>query len=415
MPTYSYKALDKGGKEIKGSIEATGEEAVVERLRSMGYYVTQVNRQKGSVGQADLMDLPLVRAIGKVLSRGKVGLKHISAFSRQLATLIGAGLPLLRSLQILQEQVEDRNLKEALDGITESVEGGSTLSEAMAKYPRIFNRLYVNMVRAGEIGGALERVLDRLATFQEKAQAIRSKVKGAMFYPVSVLTICFGVVGVILVFVVPKFVEMYEGMGGELPWMTQLLADLGEGLVTYWYAPVLFVVGMIMFFKTVNSIDQGRYILDKIKLRLPIFGSIIQKSSIANFARTFGTLLDTGVPILQTLLIVKDTSSNEVVARAMVEIHSSIRDGDTISEPMKSFPVFPPLVVHMIAVGEETGAIDKMLLKIAEAYEREVDDAIEGMSKLIEPLLIVVLGGIIGTVVVALYLPIFNISQQIKT
>lgn len=415
MPTYSYKALDKGGKEIKGSIEATGEEAVVERLRSMGYYVTQVNRQKGGVGQVDLMDLPLIRAIGKVLTRGKVGLKHVSAFSRQLATLIGAGLPLLRSLQILQEQVEDRNLKEALDGITEAVEGGSTLSEAMAKYPKIFNRLYVNMVRAGEIGGALERVLDRLALFQEKAQAIRSKVKGAMWYPISVLSICFIVVGVILVFVVPKFVEMFEGMGGELPWLTQMLANTGEALVVYWYAPILFVVGIIFFFKMVNKIDQGRYILDKIKLRLPIFGSIIQKSSIANFARTFGTLLDTGVPILQTLLIVKDTSSNEVVARAMVEIHSSIRDGDTISEPMKSFPIFPPLVVHMIAVGEETGAIDKMLLKIAESYEREVDDAVDGMSKLIEPLLIVVLGGVIGTVVVALYLPIFTISQQIKT
>ncbi|MGC9329478.1 MAG: type II secretion system F family protein [Candidatus Hinthialibacter sp.] len=415
MPTYSYKALDKGGKEIKGSIEATGEEAVVERLRSMGYYVTQVNRQKGGVGQVDLMDLPLIRAIGKVLTRGKVGLKHVSAFSRQLATLIGAGLPLLRSLQILQEQIEDRNLKEALDGITEAVEGGSTLSEAMAKYPKIFNRLYVNMVRAGEIGGALERVLDRLALFQEKAQAIRSKVKGAMWYPISVLSICFIVVGVILVFVVPKFVEMFEGMGGELPWLTQMLANTGEALVVYWYAPILFVVGIIFFFKMVNKIDQGRYILDKIKLRIPIFGSIIQKSSIANFARTFGTLLDTGVPILQTLLIVKDTSSNEVVARAMVEIHSSIRDGDTISEPMKSFPIFPPLVVHMIAVGEETGAIDKMLLKIAESYEREVDDAVDGMSKLIEPLLIVVLGGVIGTVVVALYLPIFTISQQIKT
>lgn len=415
MPTYSYKALDKGGKEIRGSIEATGEEAVVERLRTMGYYVTQVSKHKQGVGQVDLADLPIVRGIQKIISRGKVSLKHISAFSRQLATLIGAGLPLLRSLQILQEQVEDKNLKDALDGIVESVEGGSTLSEAMAKFPKIFNRLYVNMIKAGEIGGALEQVLDRLALFQEKSQAVRSKVKGAMWYPLVVITIALSVVAVILIFVVPKFADMFSGLGGELPYLTQILVDFSDNLVIYWYIPLLVIVGIIVFFKLVGSTNSGRYMIDKALLRFPIFGTIIQKSAIARFARTFGTLLDTGVPILQTLLIVKDTSGNEVVSRAMIEIHSSIRDGDTVSEPMKSFPIFPPLVVHMIAVGEETGALDKMLIKVAEAYEREVDDAVEGLAKLIEPLLIVVLGGIIGFVVVALYLPIFTISNQIKT
>ncbi len=414
MPSYSYKALDKGGKEIKGSIEATGEEAVVERLRSMGYYVTQINRQKSSVGQVDLADLPIFRFIGKIISRGKVSLRHISAFSRQLATLIGAGLPLLRSLQILQEQVEDKNLQEALDGIVEGVEGGDTLSEAMAKYPRIFNRLYVNMVKAGEIGGALEQVLDRLAMFQEKAQAVRSKVKGAMWYPMVVITIALSVVAVILIFVVPKFASMFEGLGGELPWLTQKLVDFSDGLVLYWYIPLLGIIGTIVFFNMINKTGQGRYIIDKAMLRLPVFGVIAQKSAIARFARTFGTLLDTGVPILQTLLIVKDTSGSEVISRAMIDIHSSIRDGDTVSEPMKAFPIFPPLVVHMIAVGEETGALDQMLIKVAEAYEREVDDAVDGLAKLIEPLLIVMLGGIIGTVVVALYLPIFTITQQIK-
>ncbi len=413
MPTYSYKALDKGGKEIKGNIEATGEEAVVERLRSMGYYVTQVNRQKQGVGQVDIMDLPIVRMLGKIISRGKVNLKNLSAFSRQLATLIGAGLPLLRSLQILQEQVEDKNLKEALDGITASVEGGSTLSEAMAKYPRIFNRLYVNMVKAGEIGGALEQVLDRLALFQEKSQAVRSKVKGAMWYPAVVITIALGVVAVIMIFVVPKFAEMFSGMGADLPYPTQVLVNLSEGLVERWYVPLIAIVGFIALLKVMNTTDMGRYILDRIKLKLPIFGQIVQKSAVARFARTFGTLLDTGVPILQTLIIVKDTSGNEVISRAMVDIHASIRDGDTVAEPMKSFPIFPPLVVHMVAVGEETGALDQMLIKVAEAYEREVDDAVDGLAKLIEPLLIVLLGGIIGGVVVALYLPIFNVANVI--
>ncbi len=414
MATFSYKALDKGGKEIKGSIDATGEEAVVERLRSMGYFVTQISKHKQGVGQVDLLDLPIFRWIGRVITRGKVSLKNQSAFSRQLATLIGAGLPLLRSLQILHEQVEDGNLKEALDGIIASVEGGSSLSEAMAKYPRIFNRLYVNMVKAGEIGGALEQVLDRLAMFQEKSQAVRSKVKGAMWYPAVVITIAMSVVSIIMIFVVPKFASMFESLGGDLPGPTQMLINVSDGLKNYWYIPLASIIGLIVLFKIIVSKPAGRYVVDRVLLRMPVFGSIIQKSAIARFTRTFGTLLDTGVPILQTLVIVKDTSGNEVVSRAMVEIHSSIRDGDTVSEPMKQFPVFPPLVCHMIAVGEETGQLDKMLLKVAEAYEREVDDAVDGLAKLIEPLLIVMLGGIVGTVVVCLYLPIFSITNQIK-
>ncbi len=413
MPTFSYKALDKGGKEIKGSIEATGEEAVVERLRSMGYFVTQVNRSKQGVGQVDIFDIPLIRSLGKIITRGKVSLRHVSAFSRQLATLIGAGLPLLRSLQILQEQVEDKNLKEALDGITASVEGGSSLSEAMAKYPKIFNRLYVNMVKAGEIGGALEQVLDRLALFQEKSQAVRSKVKGAMWYPAVVISIAMTVVAVILIWVVPNFETMFEGFGAELPGPTRILINISDALVTNWYLIPVFIVGMIILYKVVSSTNTGRYFLDKAFLKLPIFGSIIQKSAVARFSRTFGTLLDTGVPILQTLIIVKDTSGNEVVSRAMIDIHASIRDGDTVSEPMKQFSIFPPLVVHMIAVGEETGALDKMLIKVADAYEREVDDAVDGLAKLIEPLLIVGLGGVIGAIVVCLYLPIFSISNAI--
>lgn len=414
MATFSYKALDKSGKEIRGSIEATGEDAVVERLRSMGYYVTQVNKHKTGLGQADLNDLPIVRMFQKIISRGKVGLKHMAAFSRQLATLIGAGLPLLRSLQILGEQVEDRNLKDAIHSLQDDVEAGNSLSEAMAKHPRIFNRLYVNMVKAGEIGGALETVLDRLALFQEKSQAVRSKVKGAMWYPIVVIGIALIVVAVILIFVVPKFAEMFEGLGGELPFLTQMLVDFSDGLVLYWYYPLATIVGFIMLLNMMSRFPTGRYIIDRILLRLPVFGTIVQKSAIARFARTFGTLLDTGVPILQTLLIVKDTSGNEVISRAMIEIHSSIRDGDTVSEPMKSFPIFPPLVVHMIAVGEETGALDGMLIKVADHFEREVDDAVDGLAKLIEPLLIVMLGGIIGTVVVALYLPIFTITNQIQ-
>lgn len=414
MAMYQYKALDKGGKEVRGSIDATGEEAVVERLRGMGYFATEISRTKTGVGQMDLAELPIIRGINRIISRGKVGLKDLSAFTRQLATLIGAGLPLMRSMQILYEQVENKNLKEAIQDITASVEGGSTLSEAMGKHPRIFNRLFVNMIKAGEIGGALEQVLERLALFSEKAAAVRSKVKGAMWYPAVVICIAGGVVTIILMFVVPKFATMFSDLGGDLPALTQYLVDFSDWIVGNWWKPILGIIGMIIALRMINSTSSGAYVIDRIKLKLPVFGVILQKSALARFARTFGTLLDTGVPILQTLVIVKDTSGSEVIARAMVDIHASIRDGDTVHEPMKTFPVFPPLVVHMIAVGEETGSLDKMLIKVAEAYEREVDDAVDGMAKLIEPLLIVGLGGVIGTIVVALYLPIFNIANVIK-
>ncbi len=414
MPQYTYKALDKGGKEIRGTIDSTSEEAVVERLRSMGYFATEVTQVKTGMGQADLGDLAIFRVIGKAISRGKVGLRDLSTFTRQLATLVGAGLPLLRGLQILGEQIENKNLKEALDGLTADVEAGATLSEAMAKWPKIFNKLFVNMIKAGEIGGALEQVLERLALFNEKSAAVRSKVKGAMIYPVVVIGIALTVVGIILIKVVPKFKEMFEGMGAELPALTQALVDVSEWVAANWYYLPVGLIAFIIAFRMFGSTSFGALMLDRIKLRLPVFGTIIQKSCIARFSRTFGTLLDTGVPILQTLVIVRETAGNEVLARAMHDIQASIRDGDTVSEPMRKFPIFPSMVVHMIAVGEETGALDKMLVKVAETYEREVDDAVDGMAKLIEPLMIVVLGGLIGGVVVALYLPIFTVGDAIK-
>jgi len=270
------------------------------------------------------------------------------------------------------------------------------------------------MIKAGELGGALETVLERLALFSEKSAAVRSKVKGAMWYPAVVITIAMTVVCIIMIFVVPKFAEMFSGLGADLPVLTQYLIDFSGWIVVNWWKPLAVIIGVITALKLFTSTEFGAYIMDCVKLRLPVFGTILQKSAVARFARTFGTLLDTGVPILQALLIVKDTAGNEVISRATVDIHASIRDGDTISEPMRAFPVFPPLVVHMIAVGEETGALDKMLIKVAEAYEREVDDAVDGLAKLIEPLLIVMLGGIIGTVVVALYLPIFSVTNAIK-
>ena len=419
MAQFSYKAMDRGGKEIKGTIDANTEDIVVERLRGMGYYPTEVKRLKASAAtQADVFDLPILRNIVKLINRGTVGNKHMMAFTRQLATLIGAGLPLLRSLRILEEQTAHKNLKEAVTGVADDVEAGATFSEALAKWPKIFNKLYVNMVKAGEIGGALETVLDRLAVFAEKAAAIRSKVKGAIMYPVIVMIIATLVLTVIMVWVVPQFTKIFLDLGGpgtRLPGPTEFLRMISLFIVNRWYVGIGAIIAIVLIFRAVNRTQRGKFIIDTLTLKLPVFGSLVQKAAIARFSRTFGTLLATGVPILQALVIVKDTSGNEVVARAVIEVHKSIRDGETISEPLKGFPnVFPPLVVHMIAVGEETGAIDQMLYKVAEAYEREVDDMVDGLAKLIEPLLIVFLGVIIGFIVIALYLPIFKIGQLIK-
>ncbi len=413
MAAFSYRAMDRAGKEIKGQIEASTEEVVIDRLRGMGYFPTEVKRAKDNLGEVGLEELPGIKQLMKLLTRGKVPLKSIMPFTRQLAVLVGAGLPLLRSLRILSEQTSSANLKEALLGISHEIESGNTLSEGMAKYPRVFDRLFVNMIRAGEIGGALEQVLERLAIFAEKSAAIRSKVKAAMFYPIFAGGISTVLLVGIMGWVVPNFVGVYEELGAELPGMTQLLIDISDMIVYRYWAVAMFFVFFIIIWKVIRKYDWGLYATDSFKLRMPIFGTILQKAAIAKWARTFSTLLEAGVPILQTLTIVKDTSGNEVVSRAVLEVHNSIKEGETISEPLKKFSIFPPLVTHMVAVGEETGSIDSMLIKVAEFYEREVDDAVDGLSKLIEPLLIVFLGGIIGFIVIALYLPVFNLVNEL--
>jgi type IV pilus assembly protein PilC len=413
MPAWAYRAMDRAGKEIRGTIEASNEELVIDRLRGMGYFPTEVKKAKGDLAKVALEEMPGIKQVMKVLTRGKVPLKQMMPFTRQLAVLIGAGLPLLRGIRILAEQSESANLKNALHGIANEIESGNTLSEGMAKYPAVFDRLFVNMIRAGEIGGALEQVLERLAVFAEKSSAIRSKIKAAMWYPAFVMLIAGSILTGILVFIVPQFTGIYEELDATLPAMTQLLIDLSDIAVNRFWVVILTIVFIVMIWKLVRKYEWGRYGTDSVLLRMPVMGKILQKASVARWARTFATLLEAGVPILQTLMIVKDTSGNEVISRAVIEVHDSIKEGETISDPLKKFSIFPPLVTHMVAVGEETGAIDTMLNKVAEFYEREVDDAVDGLAKLIEPLLIAFLGGIIGFVVIALYLPVFSLVDQI--
>ncbi len=410
MPEYNYLAMDRGGKQIKGVIEAPSEEAIIEKLRGMGYYPMDVALNKKGAGDLDLMQMPGIRNI-----IGRVKQKDIMAFTRQLATLIDAGLPILRSLHILEDQTESPVFKIKIRQIAEDIESGSSLAEALDRHPKQFDNLYVSMVRAGELGGVLEAVLNKVAQFLEKRAYMKSKIKSAMMYPVVVMVVATVIVGVILIFILPKFQDMFAQLGAEsLPGPTQFLVDVSWALTEQLPMVILGGVLIVAVYMRVNKTREGKHIIDKMKLKIPVFGMLLRKSSIVRFAETLATLIHAGVPILQSLDIVRDTSGNEVVARAMDDVYDSVKDGETIHEPLSEAKVFPPLVIHMVAVGEETGAIDSMLNKVAEAYTREVDDTVEGLTALLEPLMVVFLGITVGGIVICLYLPLFEIGNHIK-
>lgn len=409
MPEFSYEALDKGGKQVKGLIDASSEEVIIEKLRDMGYYPLKVTpNKKKSAAKSDLTALPILRVYFH-----RVKTKHVCTFTRQLATLIDAGLPIMRSLTILREQVESVVFKDKIAMMGREIESGSSLSDAMSKHPKIFDRLYVNMVRAGEIGGVLEAVLNRIAEFLEKSQALKGKVKSAMMYPLVVMSLATLIVSGILIFIIPQFQDMFAQLGGKLPAPTQFLVDASYILLHRSYLVVIAIVLIVAFFKWLNKSPSRKYYLDAYKLKMPVFGDLFRKIAIARFAGTLSTLINAGVPILQALDIVRDSSGNEVISRAMSEVYQSVKDGETIHEPLSKCPVFPPLVVHMVAVGEETGAIDQMLTKVSEAYEREVDDTVSALTSIMEPVLIVFLGTIVGGIVIALYLPLFMIPKLV--
>ena len=410
MAEFSYEALDKGGKQVKGVIEAGSEEVIYEKLRDMGYYPIDVRaNKKKSAAQADISALPGLRIFFH-----RIKAKHIMTFTRQLATLIDAGLPIMRSLNILHEQVESVNFKDKISEMARDIESGSSLSEAMAKHPKVFDKLYVNMVRAGELGGVLEQVLNRIAEFLEKREALKGKVKSAMMYPVVVIVLATGILAFILIMIIPKFEAIFKELGAELPWITQMLVDLSFILVNRIWIPILIIVALVVFYVQMNKYPKTKYVMDRTKLKMPVFGDLFRKIAITRFAATLSTLINAGVPILQSLDIVRDSSGNEVITRAMVKVYQSVKDGETIHEPLSECDVFPPLVVHMVAVGEETGAIDHMLTKVAEAYEREVDDTVAALTSILEPVLIVFLGALVGVIVVALYMPLFTIPKLIK-
>jgi type IV pilus assembly protein PilC len=406
MPeTFQYKVKDKAGKLVEGSLEAENAQLVVSKLRSMGYVPIEIAQQSGVNVHKDLK-LPGLS--------DRIKLKDIAVFSRQFATMINSGLSLLRSLNILAEQTESKPLANIVNQIRMDVETGSSLSQALAKHPKAFSRLYVSMVRAGEVGGALDSVLLRLADTIEKQVELRRKVKSAMTYPVVVAALVLIIVTAMLLFVIPMFQNIYKELGGTLPAPTQILIKISNICRNFWWA--IFIVeigGVIAFKKWINS-EDGRQKWDAIKLRIPIFGKLVRKTALARFSRTLSALVRSGVPILESLDIVAETSGNYVVANAVRDTQAAVKRGEPLSRKLEDHEVFPPMVVQMMAVGEETGALDEMLDKIADFYDQEVEATVDALTSLIEPLLIVVMGVCVGGMIISLYLPMFNIIKLIK-
>jgi type IV pilus assembly protein PilC len=409
MPVFAVEAIDVNGQKVNREVTASSKDDAIKQVRSQGLRPTRIAMRAKPAAQA---------APEKKKKRGlaildRVKQAQIVTFTSQLSTLQDAGLPIVRSLKILETQQKPGRFKEQIGAVAEDVEGGSTFSEALAKYPKSFDKLYISMVKAGEAGGVLDVILNRLAGFMEKSQKLKKKVKGAMIYPAAVVTVAVLIVFFIMIYVVPSFEQMFKDLGQNLPAPTQLLLNTSDILLKFWYlvpgVPFLLYVG----FKLIARSEKGRLALDKFKLGLPVFGAIISKSSISRFCRTLGTLIASGVPILEALRIVKDAIGNVVIANAIEEVHGSIREGETIADPLRQSGVFDELLVNMIDVGEETGELDKMLMKIADNYETDVDVAVEGMSSLLEPMLIVGMGVIVGFIVVALFMPLIEIIKNI--
>ena len=416
MPTFAFQAMNSSGQEVKDVVEASSKEEAIKQIRSKGYFPTTIREQaaKKKVMKKAANDAGTAKKLP--FSFGGVAQKQLVNFTRQLSTLQDAGLPILRSLQILEQQQKPGLLKAIVGGVCEEVESGGTLSDAMSKFPKAFNKLYVNMINAGEAGGVLDLILARLADFMEKAAKLKKKVIGAMIYPVVVVTIAIGIVTMIMIFVIPKFKQIFTDFHLKLPGVTQLLLDISSFMAEQygWAYLLAFPIVFMMFLKLVRMSETGKYVVDLIKLKIPILGMILAKTGIARFTRTLGTLISAGVPILEAINITKETSGNEVYARALVKVHDAIREGDSMAEPLKSTKICDAIVVNMIDVGEETGDLDKMLLKVADNYDSDVDVLVGSLISILEPVMVVVLGVIVGFIVIALFMPMITLIEGIS-
>ncbi|MFA5291466.1 MAG: type II secretion system F family protein [Phycisphaerae bacterium] len=413
MPVFQYEALDASGQEIKGQIEALSGDEALSKIRNMGYFPTKPPKAKGGVREKKAASTKPKSRRG---AGGSVGVKQLTQFARQLSTLQDAGLPILRSLRILEEQQKPGTFKKIIGYVGDDIESGSTLSEALGKYPKAFNRLFVNMVAAGEVGGVLDVILSRLADFMEKAAKLKAKIKGAMVYPVVVMGAAFGIVMGLMLGVIPKFSTILKDMtGGELPALTRILISISNWIAFQYGWAVMIAIPFIIIFtlRLIRQFAIGRYILDTINLHLPVIGKLVYKTVVARWTRTLGTLISAGVPILEAINITADTAGNEVYSTMLRKVYNAIRQGDTFANPLRISKTTDSLVVNMIDVGEETGDMDKMLMKIAGNFDEEVDVLVGSLMSLLEPIMIIVLGGTVGVIVLAIFLPMVKIITSL--
>ncbi len=429
MPNFKYVALDQNGAEKTGFVTADNKIAAMEMVRAQGLLVRECEEAKGGASASATKKKDGKKEKGKkkkeATAKGKAGgavkQKELMVFTRQLATLIDAGLPLLQSLNVLSKQEPNPNLRATIVALGESVQGGSTFSEALSTYPKMFNKLFVNMVKAGEIGGVLEVVLKRLAEYQEKANRLRAKITSAMVYPTIILIIAVGILTFLMLVIVPKFKEMFEGQNMELPALSQFVFNfsdncMADSLIPFVPNAVLFlgllaaaIVGITIWKRT----PKGGRAVDAMVLKLPKIGDLTRVSAVARFSRTFGTLVSSGVPILQALLITRDTAGNVVVSDAVTKIHDAVREGESIVTPMSTSNVFPPMMISMVDVGEETGQLPDMLMKVAEVYDEEVDNTVTALTAMLEPLMIVFLAVVVGSIVLAMFMPMMEIIKNV--
>lgn len=410
MATFAYTARDNTGKIIKETAEANSKDALLKQLRDRGLNVDSIEEQKAQA--AAKKKVGGIRIFG-----GKVKLKDFSIFCRQFATMINAGVSLVRCLDVLEQQTSSARLKEILREIQIEIQGGATLSRAMAQYPRVFSNLAVGLIRAGEVGGVLDETLDRLAEFSENDMELRRKVKSAMTYPVIVMVLAIGIVVFLVTFILPKFMDLFLELGmteDEFPLMTRMLMNASHFLTSKWYIALVIIVLMTMAINRLKATTTGRRYYDMAMLKMPVFGNLTHMIAIARFARTLATLLSSGVPILQAMETVAGTVDNAIISDAVLASRASIREGDTIADPLAESKQFPPMVVQMISIGEETGQLDTMLLKVADFYEAEVDAALESLTAALEPVLIVFLGVVVGFIVVAMFLPLIGIISELS-
>ncbi|MDD2336534.1 MAG: type II secretion system F family protein [Geobacteraceae bacterium] len=404
MAKYQWEGRSRNGSSQKGVMEAANQMVVEAQLKRFGFTAVTIKEQ----GKGLSMEIKIPGFGSK-----KISTKELVIFTRQFATMIDSGLPLVQCLEILSSQQENKAFKDVLLKVKESVESGSTFADALAKHPKVFDNLFVSLVAAGEVGGILDTILSRLATYTEKSMKLKKQIKGAMVYPATVMSIAVIVVGVIMVFVIPTFAKMFTDFGGDLPGPTKLVIALSNFLVRYIIVIIAAIFVLIFLFKKYYATDKGRKFVDRMALKAPIVGDLIRKVAVAKFTRTLGTLVSSGVPIMDGLDIVARTAGNRVVEDAIMHVRQSISEGKTIAEPLQESGVFPPMVVQMIAVGEATGAMDAMLSKIADFYDDEVDSAVGAMTAMLEPMLMVFLGVVVGGLVIAMYLPIFKIAGTV--